>query len=139
MSLHRVALRCTREGHPVKILEVVILTGRLILIMAVVVVIVVAGTFSGVVAAGGPTLPGELGLFGASRRAAAHPPQLVGEGPPPAAVLANRAQEPYELGGLLPVRSSLALAAPGALLVHGGEHLTDVGGQQVVHLVALQV
>lgn len=137
MSLHRVALRCTREGHPVKILEVVILTGRLILIM--VVVIVVAGTFSGVVAAGGRTLPGELGLFGASRRAAAHPPQLVGEGPPPAAVLANRAQEPDELGGLLPVRSSLALAAPGALLVHGGEHLTDVGGQQVVHLVALQV
>lgn len=63
----------------------------------------------------------------------------MGKGPPPAAVLANRAQEPDELSGLLPVRSSLAVAPPRALLVHGGEHLTDVGGQQVVHLVALQV
>lgn len=62
----------------------------------------------------------------------------MGEGPPPAAVLANGAQEPDELGGLLPVRSSLAVSAPGALLVHGGQHLTDVGGQQVVHLVALK-
>ena len=77
--------------------------------------------------------------MGAIRRTAAHPPQLVGEGPPPAAVLAYRAQEPDELSGLLPVRSSLAVAPPRALLVHGGQHLTDVRGQQVVHLVALQL
>lgn len=53
-------------------------------------------------------------------------------------MLANRAQEADELCGLVPVGSSLAVAPPRPLLVHGGQHLADVGGQQVIHLVALQ-
>ena len=82
-------------------------------------------------------LPGVLRPIGASRRTAAHPPQLVSEGPPPAAGLANGTQQANELRCLLPIRSSLALAPPSALLAHGGQHLANVGGQKVVHLVAL--
>lgn len=119
--------------------QVVILTGRFILIVVGAVLESVAGALAGVVAAGGRTLIGELRPVRASRRTAAHPPQLVGKGPPPAAVPANRTQVPDELCSLLPIRSSLAVAPTGALLVHGGQHLTDVRGQQVVHLVALQV
>lgn len=121
--------------------QVVVFAGRLVVVVFVVVALVsVAGAFAGVVvaAARGRARPRELGPLRARGRSAAHPPQLAGEAPPPAAGLANGTQEPDELRGLLPVRSSLAVAAPGALLVHGGQHLTDVGGQQVVHLITLQ-
>lgn len=64
----------------------------------------------------------------------------MAEAPPPAAVLTNGAQQADKLGGLLPVRSSLAVAPPTRPLpVHGGQHLADVRGQQVIHLVALQM
>lgn len=128
------------EPHLLEVLEVVILTGRIVLNVVVMVAVIVAGAFAGVVVAtGNCARPGDLWPFGASRRTAAHAPQLVGEGPPPTAVLTYRAQDPDELSRLLPVRSSLALAPPGALLVHGGQHLTDVRSQQIIHLVALQV
>lgn len=116
--------------------EIVILTGRLIFII-IAVRPTVTGAFTRVLAAGGRTPLGEVGSRRIRRRTAAHPPQLVGEAPPPAAVLTNGAQEADELSSLLPIRSSLTAAPQRALLVHVGEHLTDVGGQQVVHLVTL--
>lgn len=119
--------------------QVVIFTGRLILIIVVAILVTVAGTLTGVAAAGSRTLRSELRLFRASRRTAAHSPHLVGKGPSPAAVMTNGTQMPDELNSLLPIRSSLVVAPIGALLVHGGQHLTDIRGQQVVHLVALQV
>lgn len=118
--------------------EVVVLAGRLVVLVAVEETI--TGTFAGVVAAAARRRAplGEARPRRTSRGTAAHPPQLVGEAPPPAAVLTNGTQEADELDGLLPVRS-LSLAPPTSLTVHAGQHLTDVGGQEVVHLVALQV
>lgn len=74
---------------------------------------------------------------GASGGAAAHPPQLPGEGSAPAARLAHGPQQTHQLRRLPPVRRSLALAARAPLLTHGRQHLANVGRQQVVHLVAL--
>lgn len=118
------------HGQPVlELLEVVILTRRLIFIHVRVALVTVAGAFHGVVAACGGGICSGVGSVRASRRTETHPPQLVGKGPPPAARLANRAQEPDELGGLLPVRSSLGLRPPRTLLVHRGQHLADVRSQ----------
>lgn len=76
---------------------------------------------------------------GALRGAPAHPPHLGGEGVGPAAGVAQRPEELHKLKSLAPVitLSSLAAALGAALLAHGGKHLADVRGQQVVHLVAL--
>lgn len=90
-------------------LEVVILTRRLIFIHIQVALVTVAGALDGVIAACSRRILSEVGSDGASRRTVTHPPQLVCKGPPPAARLTNRAQEPDELSGLLPVRSSLRL------------------------------
>lgn len=37
-----------------------------------------------------------------------------------------------------PAVRSLAVAPRGSLFGHGGQHLADVGGQEVVHFVALE-
>ncbi len=80
---------------------------------------------------------GILGALGAGRGGVAHSPQLGREGPPPAARPANRPQQTHQLRRLAPIKRSLALAAWRPLLAHVGQHLADVGGQQVIHFVAL--
>lgn len=112
-----------------QVLEVVILTRWLIFIHVQVALVTFAGAFDGVIAACSGRIHSESGSDRASRRTVTHPPQLVGKGPPPAARLPNRAQELDELSCLLPVRSSLGLRPPRTLLVHCGQHLTDVRGQ----------
>lgn len=37
-----------------------------------------------------------------------------------------------------PAVRSLAVASGGSLFGHGGQHLADVGGQEVVHFIALR-
>lgn len=73
----------------------------------------------------------------AVRGTAAHPPQLPGEGPAPAARLTYTPKHMHQLSRLLPVRHSPAVATRASLLAHGGQHLADVGSQQVIHFVAL--
>lgn len=109
-----------------QVLEVVVLARWLIFIQVQVALGTFAGAFDGVIAARSGGVHSTIGLHRASRRTATHSPQLVAKGPPPAARLPNRAQEPDELSGLLPVRRSLGLRPPGTLLVHCGQHLTDV-------------
>lgn len=80
---------------------------------------------------------GVHGALGAGRGGAAHSPQLGREGPPPATGLTNRAQQTHQLHRLTPIKRSLAVAAGVTLLAHGGQHLANVGRQQVIHFVAL--
>lgn len=81
-----------------------------------------------------------MGIAGGSARggAPAHPPNLVREAPPPTAGLANRAQYSNKLCSFLPIGSSLAVAPPSSLFTHGGQHLADVGSEEVIHLIALK-
>lgn len=95
-----------------------------------------SGNFDGVVAACSRRIHSE-GSDRASRRTVTHPPQLVGKGAPPAAMLPNGAQELDKLSGLLPVRRSFGRRLLRTLPVHCGQHLTDVRGQQIIHFVTL--
>lgn len=75
--------------------------------------------------------------LGAGRGGAAHSPQLGRESPPPATGPTNRPQQTHQLRCLTPIKRSLAVAAWITLLAHGGQHLANVGRQQVIHFVAL--
>lgn len=79
------------------------------------------------------------GALRAVRGTAAHPPQLPGEGPAPAARLTHTPEHAHQLSRLPPVRCSPAVSTRAPLLAHSGQHLTDIGGQQVIHFVALFV